>query len=431
MSQTLLARIERKAGDSSAYRILFSNIPQNYTDLKAVISIRVSTKSPDNTWVLVNDSFTSSARVLTGNGSSVNSEFLDLNAGWHNGVSDTTNTFSNTEVYFANYSNTSFQGKGYSFTSVSENNAATAYQRIGAGAYPSSTAITQLSFELPSGDMEIGSSISLYGINRQQAIGKPKAIGGNITFANGYWVHTFNGSGTFYALENLDCEYLVAAGGGGSAGYYAQSGYNGLGGGGGGAGGLLNGFATILSNSTNHVIVGSGGAATNNGVRFRGENSSFMSNIALGGGGAGIIAYGQREASTGLSGGSGGGGSANTDPFNGLSGPGTAGQGFSGGNGGSGTVASGGGGGGATAAGGNGSNGSDTVGGPGGAGFNSSITGLSTTYSRGGNGGGRSGESAGSANTGNGANGRNIVTNGYVPDGFPGGSGIVIIRYPA
>jgi len=430
MSYTLISKLQIQSEDSSTYRFLFTNIPQNYTDLKIVLSLRVSTKANDNTWLLINDSYNTSARVLTGNGSSTSSNFLDLNVGRHVGVDDTANTFSNTEVYIPNYAS-STTNKSYSFDSVTENNGTLSYQRIGAGIYSSNSPITQLSFELPSGELSAGSSASLYGINRQQAIGKPKAVGGAITFANGYWVHTFNASGSFITQEKLSCEYLIVAGGGGSAGYYAQAGYNGLGGGGGGAGGCLTGTANLLSNSEQIVIVGAGGSPTDNTTRANGSNSSFMSNLAIGGGGAGIIAFGVREPSSGIIGGSGGGGSANSSPVNGLGGPGTPGQGFAGGDGGVGVVASGGGGGGATSSGSSGTSGTDTVGGSGGAGLTSSISGSGLVYSRGGNGGGRSGESAGSANTGNGANGRNIVTNGYVSQGFSGGSGIVVIRYPA
>jgi len=90
----------------------------------------------------------------------------------------------------------------------------------------------------PSGDIEgrlwidttsaSAPAISIYGQNNwRDPRPRVKALGGIKTFFGQYTVHTFLGSGTFTALEDLSVEYLVVAGGGGG----------GSGGGGGGAGG--------------------------------------------------------------------------------------------------------------------------------------------------------------------------------------------------
>ena len=70
--------------------------------------------------------------------------------------------------------------------------------------------------------------------SRYTSAWSPSAIGGTITTAGGYRIHTFTtvGADTFQALANLSSvEYLLVAGGGGGGGS------GGEGGGGGGAGG--------------------------------------------------------------------------------------------------------------------------------------------------------------------------------------------------
>jgi hypothetical protein len=252
---------------------------------------------------------------------------------------------------------------------------------------------------------------------------------GNITFAE------------VTAPTSFNLDYLViAGGGGGGAG-------NCPGGGGGGAGGYRTSYGTSGGNSsaestlslstlTNYSVqVGAGGAGEiidtgTNG--FNGNSSSFAKILSVGGGG-GAGSTGGCGYSHGYSGGSGGGGASQTSYSPGLGGPGIAGQGSSGGNGASNqaSYSNGGGGGGA---GGSGSSGSSGSGGPGGSGLASSITGSSITRagggggnnSTGGAGGGGNANAAGGSNTGGGGGGGKF---GGVNAG-PGGSGVVIIRYP-
>ena len=210
-------------------------------------------------------------------------------------------------------------------------------------------------------------------------------------------------------------EYLVVAGGGG--GGQSQNGNNGAGGG--GAGGLLTGTLDLTASTTYTVTVGAGGAAYTGG-----SNSVFSSFTAIGGGG------GAGSAGPGpTSGGSGGGGTG------GAGGAGTVGpprQGYDG-----------------NSIGGGGAGGSGTS--PnGGDGLPLSITGISTYYAGGGAGtngssGGLGGGGypsvdyrlagiGGTPNTGGGAGGgslANAVIGGARGAGGTGGSGIVIIAYPA
>jgi len=228
-------------------------------------------------------------------------------------------------------------------------------------------------------------------------------------------------------------EYLVVAGGGGGA---ADDG------GGGGAGGFLtaSGFA-VSPGSAITVTVGGGGtgasAPGDTDGATSGSNSTFGSVTATGGG----AGHRGGAAPAKSNGGSGGGGGYSE----GIGGTGVAGPPRQGYNGGNASYTEAGGGGGAGAA---GQNGNDpSYSGAGGVGVQSSITGTATYYAGGGGGGGRSGGggagglggggkgqrsgqtgTAGTANTGGGGGGCGDV--GSPKNGFNGGSGIVIIRYP-
>jgi hypothetical protein len=231
----------------------------------------------------------------------------------------------------------------------------------------------------------------------------------------------------------LSIEYVVVAGGGAGA---SHIGYNtDFGSGGGGGGGFRSSVVGVLSGggasaeplfypalSTNFsVTVGAGAPAPTDAFNNTfGSNSVFASFTSTGGGrGAG----GATRDRVPTIGGSGGGGTC----FAAASGAaGTSGQGFAGGNGaGDNNTGGGGGGGGAGAV---GSNASSGTGGAGGSGLLTPLTG--TTFARGGNGGSNPPSvfgAAGAANTGNGgaaSSGRNIGAGG-------GGSGIVLLRYPA
>jgi hypothetical protein len=426
MSYTL---IERKELASDASSISFNNIPQFYSDLVVVLSTRGST-TDGNVRLSINGSTANlTERELEGNGSSASSAsraFIPILSNLSNA---TVNTFANASIYIPNY--TSSNNKSITSDAVTENNGTTAYQTILAGLWSNSDAINSLGFSPPSGNLVAGSSISLYGINRQQAIGKPKAIGGAITFANGYWYHTFTGSGTFNSLENLSVDAVVVAGGGG--------GNNG----GGGAGGFLSFASQSLVPNIYLVTVGAGGTAGAGGggaapgLGVAGNSSQFASLTATVGGGGGDAG----------SGGSGAGGAAGFNSNNG--GIATSGQGQNGGSA-SGDSANGGGGGASQA----GSNATTGIGGKGGNGsalFSSwglvTSTGENvsgTVYYAGGGGGGGSSNNPGAGGFGGGGrgnNGTNTIAGspntggggGGKWGGSPaaGGSGIVIIRYPA
>jgi hypothetical protein len=431
----LLERIELNATTTS---ITFANIPQTgYTDLKVVFSARMSNaiNVVDDVVVSLNGSTASfSMRRLFGSGSGTASDTGGGNLNWVSqspNAAATANTFGNAEFYIPNY--TSSNNKSISADSVSENNGTAAYAFMGALLRSNTAAITSIGLAGYSSNFLANSTFSLYGI---AAVGTtpaiaPKAYGGNIIDFDGtYWIHTFLTSGTFTPQVGLTCDYLVIAGGAGGGSYA---------GGGGGAGGYKTASGYSLVSSTNYTVtVGAGGTGNTGIAGSNGSNSVFDTITSTGGGGGGGSAFN----TNGVAGGSGGGAVAS----NGGSGTGGAaspsGQGNAGGstsNGGLGAAA---GGGGAGAVG--GSSISSTVAGNGGAGLASSITGTSVTRAGGGGGaadpqsggtggsggggnGGLTAPTAGTINTGSGGGGR------WNPSaaGAAGGSGIVIIRYPA
>jgi len=418
MSYTL---IERKELTSAASSISFDNIPQFYSDLVLQVSSRTDGGGPDCIIRPNGSTSNMSGRRLRGNGSNAASS---VEGGYlENSIStDTASTFSNGTAYFPNYSGSTF--KSFSTDAIRENNATDSRQAMMANLWSDTAPITSLTL-VPSASVNFvaGSSFSLYGINRQQAIGAPKAVGGAISFANGYWVHSFTGSGTFYSQQDLDVDALVIAGGGGSANI----------GGGGGAGGYLLNRNIRLNAGATPVIVGAGGAfSTGANVRgVNGVNSNLLSISAIGGGGGG--ASSSTTNTTGAIGGSGGGGGNATTSGQHAGGAGTSGQGNAGGFGNY-TVNQfiyGGAGGGAGGAGGNSGSSANAAIPQGGAGLESTITGSTVIYARGGNGSADGSPSAAPpVNTGSG--GHSSVWNGSAYVGLSNGSsGIVIIRYKA
>ena len=287
-----------------------------------------------------------------------------------------------------------------------------------------------------------------------------EATGGTISTAvSGYKYHYFllaQTGNAFTPTVSGTVDYLVVAGG--AAGGDANSNA----GGGGGAGGFRTGTGlSVTANTAYTITVGAGGAVATNNVGGSGGNSVFSTITSAGGGGGGA----QSVTITGVAGGSGGGGTYNNGAGGAGNTPSTSPvQGFKGGDvdaHGNNNAAAGGGGG-ASAAGGDATQATSGGGvGNGGAGENnimgmndadsySHLTTLSLGHvvsgaryfagggageayengaGTGGAGGGGIAATAGTANTGGGGGGGS--NGGTNRTAGAGGSGIVIIRYPA
>jgi len=432
-----------------ASSITFSNIPQTYTDLYVVLSVRSDRNYTNDSLGLKPNNSTSnrSGRTLQGSGSAASSTTTTGEIAYAalNGNTATSSTFSNISVYCPNYTSSNY--KSFSADGVMETNATGADMSLNAWLWSDTSAITSLVFYPIVGSNFVQySTATLYGIT--SAGYGAYATGGVITETSTHWIHSFYASGTFTPTQALTADYLVVAGGGGGGRYKA---------GGGGAGGLrstvtatggggsLESALSLTSGTAYTVTIGAGGAGGTNGAQpaatgLNGNNSVFNTITSTGGGaGSGAYGGGSGAGSAAGNGGSGGGvgGDVNFTYWN-TGGTETANQGYAGGTASSSNQA--GGGGGAGEAG-------NTDGqGEGGDGVTTSISGSSTTYAGGGGGGssttlrnggtgggGNGGYTlngvAGTANTGGGGGGGagDATTQDYI--GGNGGSGIVIIRY--
>jgi hypothetical protein len=423
---------------SAASSYTFSSIPQTYTDLVIVINGFTSfSSSADAYQVSFNGGSTGlSITRLYGNGSSASSDrYSTPYAGW---ISTTRGA---DVINIMNYSNTTTYK-----TAITRSSSQGSYPIAGATAllWQSTNAITSVTISDTSGNWQIGTTFSLYGISAAPAV---KATGGMITSDSTYYYHTFTSTGTFTPTQSLSADILVVAGGGGGAASGA------------GAGGLLAYTSQSLTATGYTCTVGAGGAGGANGQLNNGSNganSQFGSLTAAVGGGGSTSTTGATNSLSGYSGGSGSGafsGGGGSDSGSKTGGSPTSGQGYAGGNSFyQASSSSSGGGGGAGAAGANAT--AANTGGVGGAGVNTysswataTGTGVSGYYSGGGGGGiyvngtaisggaggGGTGStnnavgSSGTANTGGGAGGYYSET--YKTAVYNGGSGIVIVRY--
>lgn len=438
----------------------FINIPQEYTDLKIVISGRTDESSDRSVPYVYFNSDTSattnySYRRLYGIASIATSSDngAGVIGGYISGATATAGIFGNLEFYIPNYSQ--YMQKSITSDGVSETNASPAGIAITASLWNQVLPITSIKIYAglnTSIKFVQHSTATLYGVKNARATAgnSIKATGGAISFDGTYVYHVFNSSGTFTPSAAINAECLVIAGGGGGGFYY---------GGGGGAGGVSYQLSRFLTSSTSYTVtIGAGGSGRSTlGFGNSGNNSSFDTILSNGGGGGG---YWDTTGRNGVAGGSGGGGSMGTSSGNTTSGGastqtntgGAIGYGNSGGGGlRSGAFFGGGGGGGAGGAGGSASG---TTSGSGGPGLNtwSSIalatnTGVNGFYAGGGGGGAEAG-TAGTGGAGGGGNGGvwnavSLPTAGVAYTGSgggsgggqnasaAGGSGIVIIRYLA
>ena len=425
-------------GSGGSATIEFTSIPQTYTDLKLVVSLRTNNAGAEAVMIEFNGSSANlSGRRIYGDGGSAASDTLTNIRFAVNTAADTASVFSNGEFYIPNY--TSANNKSVSVDGVNETNGTNAVQSLVAGLWSNTAAITSIKLlGNNSGSFVQYSTATLYGISNVPAAGNAKATGGIITYDDTYVYHSFPWSGTFTPLSNLTADYLVVAGGGGAGGAYTDANVFGSGGGGAGGvrctvgatggGGSLESALSLTANTGYTVTVGAGGAGAGDNTNGTSGSNSVFSTITSTGGG-------RSENAGGGNGASGGGGGSGAG---GTGGAATSNQGYAGGNGGGGTR-SGGGGGGAGAA---GAAASGSGAGGGGNGITTSISGTSTTY--GGGGGGAAGSSGSSANggTGGGGNGGSSSTSGTANtggggggkrtlggNGGTGGSGIVIVRY--
>lgn len=159
-------------GSGGAANIVFTSIPQTYTDLKVVLSTRSSRATVQDTFNVLFNSNTSgySYRRLYGDSSSgpgtdASSGDGSLTTGYTQGGNGTANTFGNLELYIPNY--TSNGVKSVSSDGVSENNATVSYLGLVASLWSGTTPITSITLTpTTGGTLQQYSSATLYGIRK-------------------------------------------------------------------------------------------------------------------------------------------------------------------------------------------------------------------------------------------------------------------------
>ena len=436
--------LDKKTVTSAVASVEFTGISSAYTDLVIVCAHSNSSTSGVRVQVgngSIDTGSNYSITYLLGDGSSATSGRA-ANDGSFDFAYVAANSESNLIINVMNYANTTTY-KSF----LTRNNGAAQGVTARVGLWRSTSAINQIKFAPSTGNFNVGSTFSLYGI-KSQVTGTAKATGGTITYdAFGNVIHTFTSSGTFTPSQSLSVDYLVVAGGGGGGrGAYGEGGGGGAGGlrstvGLTGGGGALESALSVTAQAYTIQVGGGGTGGTGAGSSGASGTDSIFSTVTSigGGGGAAAASDANRLGKTGGSGGGGGG----TTGVSGTGGSGTANQGYAGGNSPAGSPgAGGGGGGGAAAIGATGGGGNSGAGGAGGAGVSVSISGSSVAYGGGGGGSSEAGSggaggtggggSGGSGVSGAGANGTDNTGggggSGFVSQGI-GGSGIVIIRY--
>lgn len=161
-----------EVGSAGSATIAFSNIPSGYTDLKLVMSARTDGASANN-YGYLDLAFNGSTanytmRRLLGYSTAANSGSGTTFSTPQNTNTATSNTFSNMEIYFPNYTSANY--KSISVDGVTENNsgaAEAAFCTLEAGLWSSTSAITSLTFSVRSGygtTIQQYSTATLYGI---------------------------------------------------------------------------------------------------------------------------------------------------------------------------------------------------------------------------------------------------------------------------
>ena len=157
---TLISSVE--VGGAGAATIVFSSIPQTYTDLIIKFSSRRASGAESNIQLSFNTGSTYNGKRIYGTGSSAASDTTTEWGGFIVGATQTSNTFSNNEVYIPNY--TSSNAKSWSIDTVDENNASSSLMGLGAQLWNGTAAITTITLTA-SNNFAQYSTAYLYGIS--------------------------------------------------------------------------------------------------------------------------------------------------------------------------------------------------------------------------------------------------------------------------
>jgi len=144
----------------------FLNIPQTFTDLQIVVSMRTAFAA-NYQYIQVffnNNGSNYSATSLNGSGTAV---FTNRNTQIEAGAvsaTATSNTFSSVSIYIPNYTSANF--KSYIADGVTENNATAGYQSLTAGLWRDTSAINRIDVSGAGQTIVQNSTVTLYGITK-------------------------------------------------------------------------------------------------------------------------------------------------------------------------------------------------------------------------------------------------------------------------
>jgi hypothetical protein len=147
-------------GSGGIATIVFTSIPQTYTDLL----IKFSGRNVTNNFtfsVSINGTTVTSGKRLYGTGSGYGSD--TYNGSYTNYLNAAANTFGNAEIYVPHYTATT--AKTLLVDAVSEDNYVSAYMNFGAFILTSSSAVTSIGLIPESGNFAEHSTAYLYGIS--------------------------------------------------------------------------------------------------------------------------------------------------------------------------------------------------------------------------------------------------------------------------
>jgi hypothetical protein len=165
MANTFELIASSTVGAGGAASIVFSSIPNTFTDLVLKLSVRSTGTSTNAILLRLNGSSANGTiRAIEGNGSAASS-WSDTSsyAGNIPPSTYTASTFANNEVYIPNYNSSNF--KSSSVDSVTENNATTALADLQANLWSQTAAITSITLA-PNGTNNFAefSTAYLYGV---------------------------------------------------------------------------------------------------------------------------------------------------------------------------------------------------------------------------------------------------------------------------
>ncbi len=166
MATTFVKISTLTAGSGGVASFDFTSIPQTYTDLKLLVSVRTDRATGvDAIEFKFNNLLTNrSYQEVYGSGSATSaSGGAGSNGGYVPAVAATASVFSNTEIYIPNYTSSNF--KSSIADNVGENNATESYQNLEGNLWSATAAINQVTLFMSYGTIfNQYSTATLYGI---------------------------------------------------------------------------------------------------------------------------------------------------------------------------------------------------------------------------------------------------------------------------